>query len=291
MADTVEMQDIRGLDVDKLAKGFADEEDIFKAGCQVSSMTGDSIRWYQKTAGGLSATAPSYIEVSPLSTPTTLEVSWTRNTSYPKKYMAEGFISAEDIKSADLDVLATSIRDITRAVVGQVDAAIWDVMSESQSPSNIQTFATTAVGGDQWDAASYAADIIKDFENAKRLIRTQGYDTSNLVGYFSPLDMQSIVSWLISGKGSSIPGFSSEKIRTGVVMELLGITMKVSTNVTADYALIHVPQRSTTFKQYMPTTARTIEEAGVGTKIRIWEAGIAYNTDPKAIVLISDTQT
>tara|TARA_R100001530_G_scaffold136178_1_gene115645 strand:- start:3375 stop:4250 length:876 start_codon:yes stop_codon:yes gene_type:complete len=291
MADTVEMQDIRGLDVDKLAKGFADEEYIFKAGCQTSTMSGDSIRWYQKTAGGLSATSPSSVELSPLSTPTTLEVSWTRNTSFPKKYMAEGFISAEDIKSADLDVLATSIRDITRAVVSQVDAAIWDVMSESQSPSNIQTFATTAVGGDQWDAPSYAADIIQDFENAKRLIRVQGYDTSNLVGYFSPKDMQSIVTWLISGKGSSIPGFSSEKVKTGVVMELLGITMKVSTNVTADYALIHVPQRSTTFKQYTSTTAATIVEAGIGTKIRVFEAGIAYNTDPKCIVLISDTQT
>ncbi|KKM65118.1 hypothetical protein LCGC14_1494570 [marine sediment metagenome] len=41
-------------------------------------------------------------------------------------------------------------------------------MTEDQSPSAIQDFATTAVGGDQWDAANYAADIIKDFNRAHR---------------------------------------------------------------------------------------------------------------------------
>jgi len=291
MADTVEQADIRGLDIDKLAKGFADAEYVFKADCQVSSMSGDSIRWYRKTAGGLSATAPQNIEVSPLSTPANLEVSWTRFTSYPKKYMAEGFISQEDIQSADLDVLATSIRDITRAVVSKVDAAIWDVMTESQSPSDIQTFATTAVGGDQWDAASYAADIVKDLEHAKRLIRDQNYDTSNLVCYMDPEAMEAVVSWLISGKGSSIPGFSSEKIRTGVVMELLGIRFKISTNATRDYALVLIPQRACTFKQYKSTTAHTIVEPGIGTKVRIEESGVAYLTDPNAVVLITDVLT
>jgi len=291
MADTVEMQDIRGLDIDKLAKGFAEEAYIFKGDCQVSSMSGDSIRWYQKTAGTLAPTSPSTLEASPLSQPDTLEVSWTRNTSYPRKYFVEGFISREDIKSADLDVLATTIRDLTRAVVAKVDALIWDTMTESQSPSLIQTFATTAVGGDQWDAASYAADIVKDLMNAKRLIWAQNYNPEGASLYLSPYDYTSIVNWLISGKGSSIPGFSSEKIKSGVVMQLLGLNIKVSNNVTADYALVIVPQRATTYKQYDAITSRVIQEAGIGSKIRVWEAGIPYNTDPKAIVLISDTQS
>ena len=298
MADTVEMQDIRGLDIDKLAKGFAEEQYIFKQECTVLSMTGDSIRWFQKTAGTLDITDDSHNQsnlatknVSPLSRPATLEVSWTRNTSYPKKYFVEGFISMEDIKSAELDVLATTIRDLTKVITKDVDEDIWDVMTESQSPTNIQTFATTAVGGDQWDAASYAADIVKDIMYAKRLIWEQNYDPEGATMFVSPHDYTSIVNWLISGKGSSIPNFSSEKIKSGVVMNLLGLNIKVSNNVTADYALVIVPKRATTFRQQFSITAKTVEEQGIGTRIRIYEHGIAYNTDPKAIVLITDTQT
>jgi len=292
MADTVEMQDIRGLDIDRLAKGFAEESYIFKNDCTVAPMKGDSIRWFQKTAGTLTATAPSTTKnVSPLSRPTTLEVSWTRNTSYPKKYFVEGFISMEDINGAELDVLATTVRDLTLVVTRDIDADIWDVMTESQSPTNIQTFATTAVGGDQWDAANYAADIVKDLMHAKKLIRDYNYNPEGASLYLSPKDYESLVNWLISGKGSSIPGFSSEKIKTGVVMNILGLNVKVSNNVTDDYAAVVVPKRATTYREKYPITSRVIKEEGIGSKIRVWASGIAYNTDPKAIVLITDTQT
>lgn len=292
MADTIEMQDLRGLDIDKIAKGFAEESYVFKNDCTQASMTGDSIRWFQKTAGTLAAVAPSAIaNVSPLSVPATLEVSWTRNTSYPKKYFVEGFISKEDISSTEVDVLATTLRDLTTAITSAVDADIWDVMTESQTPVNIQTFATTAVGGDQWDAAMYAADIVKDLMNAKRLIAVENYNPEGATLFLNPYDYTSLVNWLISGKGSSIPNFSSEKINSGVVMSILGLNIKVSNNVTTDYALVVVPQRATTWRTQFGITARTIEEVGIGTKIRVWEAGIAYNTDPKAIVLITDTKS
>jgi len=87
MADTVEMQDIRGLDIDKTVKGFALEEFVFMNDCLVSSMSGDSVRWYQESAQDLSATTPAAVaNISPLSQFPTLEASWTRNTSYVKKY-------------------------------------------------------------------------------------------------------------------------------------------------------------------------------------------------------------
>lgn len=288
MADSVEMQDIRGLDIDKLAKGFAEQEYLLKGDCQVSSMTGDSIRWYRKTAGTLAATAPSDLEISPLATPTTIEQTWTRFTSYPKKYMVEGFISQEDIKSADLDVLATSVRDLTRAIVAKVDSEIYDVMTEATTsgtpnPSDTQTAASTAA----WDAAS-GQDPIKDILNAQRLLSVQNYNAMEAVLWLNPYDYQSLVTWLISTKGSSIPNFSSEKVRTGVVMELLGMRIKVSNNITEDWGLVIIPQKACTFKQYSQTSAVTIQEPMIGTKIRVSEAGIAYLTDPKAVVQISN---
>lgn len=292
MTDTVEMADIRGLDIDKLAKGFAEEQYILKSICQVSTMTGDSIRWYQKTAGTLEPEGPSVIaNVGRMANPATLEVDWTRNTSYPAPYKVEGFISMEEIKSADLDVLATTIRDLTLAITKAVDTDIWNVMREDGTVVDIQTFATTAVGGDQWDAANFAADIIKDLAHAKKLLADYNYNPEGATLLISPKDYESIVTWLISGKGSSIPNWSSDKIKSGVVMQLLGLNIRVSSVVTADKALVIIPKRATTFKQQFPLVAKTIEEPLIGTKIRIGEAGIAYNTDPKAIIYITDTQT
>src|SRR3990167_10933782 len=131
---TVEQTDIRGLDIDKTVKGFALVEYIFKNDCSVTDTAGDSIRWYQETQADLTATAPSTnVNIGFLSEFPTLEESWTRNTSYVRKYGNQGFISMEDIKTADIDVLARSVLRLTRAVVKQVDTRIWDVMTVSRA--------------------------------------------------------------------------------------------------------------------------------------------------------------
>jgi hypothetical protein len=292
MADTVEQNDIRGLDIDKTVKGFALVEYIAKGDCLQSTTTGDSIRWYQETAADLTATAPSVVaNISPLSTFPTLEVSWTRNTSYVRKYAAEGFISLEDMKSADIDVLARTLLRLTRAVVKQVDSRILNVITESYTPVNIQTFATTAVGGDQWDAPSYAGNPIKDILHAKKLLHDYNYNAEQAVLYLDPVGYRDLVDWLIGGKGSSIPAFTSEKVKTGKVMSLLGVDIKVSNNVTTDKAIMFIPQTSCTWKTHTSTTARVIEDAGIGSKIRVWEIGEGILTDPKSVVLITDLTT
>src|SRR3990167_1211113 len=170
MPDTVEQQDIRGLDIDKTVKGFALIEYIFKNDCTVASTSGDAIRWYQETAADLTATSPSRIaNIAEMTEFARLETSWTRNTSYPRKYGAEGFISMEDIRTADIDVLARSLLRLTRAVVKQVDTRIYAVVTAA---TNRWTFPTTAAfaGGDQWDAASLGGDPIKDLAYSQQLL-------------------------------------------------------------------------------------------------------------------------
>ena len=133
MVDTVEQQNIRGLDIDKTVKGFALTEYVFKTYLTQSTTSADSIRWYQETAADLTATTPSVVaNISPLSQFPTLEESWTRNTSYPRKYAAEGFISMEDMKSADIDVVARTLLRLTRAVTKQIDTRIFNVLTENQ---------------------------------------------------------------------------------------------------------------------------------------------------------------
>ncbi len=290
MADTSGMADLRGLDIDKLAKGFADEQNIFKKFCSVVNTTAREIRWYSKTAGFLDSTDTTAITASQIanqgfkSRPVVVEQSWTRNTSYVRKYFVESpIISEEDIKDCDVDILATNIRDLTRAVERQVDARIYTVLTTA---SGVQTGAAT----DEWDVAA-TADPIKDILTMKQALRAYGYDPEGAVLALNSIEHRNLLTWLINVKGSSIPNFSSSKVETGVVMELLGCRVVVSENATTDQAVLFIPQQSCTWKSFMPIKATTIADPGIGTKIRVWEEGEALCTDPKSVYVLTNTAT
>lgn len=297
MADTSGMYEIRGIDVDKAAKGFADEEIILKRYVTVTPTSAREIRWYQKTSGFLGGTTTSGItadlidNTAPLALPTVVEQSWTRNTSYVRKYFVESpTISEEDIRDSDIDVLSTNIRDLTRAVQRRVEVRIFNVLTESQSVSNINSVTTTSVGGDQWDAAS-GQDPIKDIMRAKRLIRESGYNPEGGILMLDSQGHEALLSWLISDKGASVPQFASQKLVEGVVMEILGLRVIVSEAVVSDYGVVFVPEKSCTYKVFTNITAREIVDEGIGVKVRVWEEGEALLTDPKSVTLIIDLFT
>lgn len=286
MADSVEMQDIRGLDIDKAVKGFALTHYIFKNLVTVSSMTGDSVRWYQETAADLTATAPSKVaNISPLSSFPTLEATWTRTTSYPRKYAAEGFLSMEDMKSSDIDVMARTLLRLTRAVVKQVDTRIWNVLTESQVAVNILSGSAVA---NTWASAN--ANPIADILSGAQAIAENDYDPlAGGIVAMNPQNYKSLLDFLISTKGSSIPQFASEKVQSGVMMNLLGFKIVVSNNCTANFAFVGLPATACTWKSYTDTTSKVIVDEGIGSKVRVWEMGEAILTDPKAAYLIYNT--
>src|SRR3990167_2270591 len=261
--DSSGQAEIRGLFIDKVAKGFADEENQFKIICTVTSTSAREIRFYRKTAGFLDSTDTTGITASQIANvafgalPVVVEQTWTRATSYIRKYFVESpVISDEDIKDSDVDLLATNIRDLVRAVERQVDKRIYDVGTADVASAN--NFASTAA----WDAGS-GQDIIKDLMKGKRLIRVAGYNPEGAFLLLRPQDHESLLVWLISTKGASIPNFASQKVTDGVVMEILGLRVLVSQNVDADEAMIIVPQRALTWKTFTPITARNVVEIGI----------------------------
>jgi len=293
MADTSGMAEIRGIDIDKLAKGFADEEIIMKKYVNLSTTTAREIRWYSKTAGFLDSTDTDGITASQIyntdegSLPVVVEQSWNRTTTYVKKYFVESpVITIEDIKDSDIDVLATNVRDLVRAVSHQVDVRIWDVLTESRSPT-----ATTGIEEvtitDEWDDYTNATPIL-DIMNAKRLIRNNSYNPEGAILMLNPNEHMYLMNWLISTKGSSIPQFASQKLQSGEVMEILGLRVVVSTIVTADYGLVFIPNRAATWKAFTPITTAIIDDPGIGKKIRIWEEGECILHDPKCVCLLSN---
>jgi hypothetical protein len=293
MADTSGMADLRGIDIQKLATGFAEEEIVLRRYCTVAPTSAREIRWYQKTAGFLVGTTTSGMTTSNLTTsngsqPAVIENSITRNTSYVRKYFASSpIIADEDIKDSDPDIFAVNVLDITRAVLHEEDLRIWNVLTENQSAVNINTVATNA----PWNTASYTGvNAVEDILDMKTQIRTYGYDPEGAILMLSPLDHKSLLTWLIDGKGSSIPAFSSARVGDGVVQEILGVKVVVSTIVTADYACLFVPNRAVKVKEFTPITTGIVEHVGVGKEIRIWLESEAINENPRAVCLLTNTQ-
>lgn len=277
----VGQQNIRGMDVDKVAKGFADEQNVFKKFLTNTTTANRELRWYQKTAGFLTGTTTSGVTASPianrsqLALPTVIQVNWTRQTSYVRKYIADSpWISEEDIKDSDPDVLLTTVRDVVRGVENQVDIRIYTQLSGSLALSG-------NAAGTGWFDGTNGSPVL-DLLSGSANVRSQGYDISNMTLWIHPAEYKKLLNHLIIQRGSSIPAFSSGKVETGVLMRLLNFDIVVSDNCTETLAVALIPQRAATWTTFMPITAETITEPGIGRKIRAWEEGEIKVTDLNA---------
>jgi hypothetical protein len=293
MADGIGQALIRGLDISKIALGFADEDSMFKSLTTQVATTAREMRWYSKTAGFLDSTTTTAITSSEIPTaegarPVVIGATWTRNQSFVKKYMVESeWITDEDIKDSDPDVLATMVRDLVRAVANQVDKRIYNVITESQSPSNINTAAATGTG---WDDTSSGNPIL-DILAGQQKIRSYAYNPSEAVIVMNSIEHKHLMNFLINVKGASIPQFSSSKVRDIAVTEILGNDVIVSDNAVTDSVAIWIPGRSAQWRSFMNLSTSVISDDGIGKKIRVWENGECILTDPKSVHLITDTIT
>ena len=296
MADTSGMAEIRGIDIKKLVEGFADVGIVLKNYVRVMPTSAREIRWYSKyvtSTGGAGQTSgiltgPTTTDMSGFiantssgSLPVAIEPSYTRTTSYVKKYFASSpLITEEDIKDCDPDVWADMIKDAVRAVNYQIDARILTVLDAAGCGTGAST--------DGWNVDA-TADPISDLLAAKESIKSYGYSTDNLVAYMNQAEEKWLLRWLINVKGSSIPQFSSEKVGTGKVMEVLGIKIVSNPLRTTDTVTVFNPDKAVIWKEFMPTTSAIVEDAGIGKKIRVWAEGEAIRPNPYAIYKITDT--
>lgn len=288
MADTSGQADIRGIKIDKISKDYLNEALIFKKLVKVEKTSAREIRYYQKTSGFLTMTSPA--KISPIAEgarPFVLEQSWTRNTAYVKKYFLESpMINMEDETDSDVQVFLKNLQDLTEAVAYDLDQHIWDVASESQSPTNINSVTATAA----WDAAS-GQDPFEDIMEARQLIREQTKRRiKDGVLMVSAKGEKDLLVWLVSTKGASIPQFASSKVESGSLLNIAGLNVIVSENVTADYAMVGSMSQAVEYKEFTPLTTAIINEEGIGRKIRVWTHGIALLVKPKFLSLISNTE-
>jgi len=211
-------------------------------------------------------------------------VKWEEVSVKIIKHGLEDNVAWEDVISNDINVQARTIIRLTEGVVKSVDDDIWGSLTENLSPTNIQTFVTYA----RWDEASAA--IIDDLMKASRLIATNGnYDVSDLMCFVSPYGKQTIMKYLVD-KGSQFPQIATDVANNGRIGRLAGIQLVESVSVTASYALVVKPKTCATFKELVSLRSTIIEDPYRSVKIRVVEEACTELTDPKAVVLITNTQ-
>ena len=292
--------DIRGLDIDKLAKGFGVLMPTFKNYITKSKTKSREIRWYRKgltlatamnaldtkTTNGV--TASMMANTSFKARPFVVEQAWERQTSYIKKYFVESpLISLEDIKDSDVDILAGNVRELVKAVHFKIDRRIYDVITEATTsgtpnPTTVNDTAATA----PWSTVA-TCNPITDLLNAKMEIVQAGYNPEGAICLMNPLEHKNLLNFLINVKGSSIPSFATDKVKSGIVMEILGLKIVVSPQATADWVITFVKEQAATWKSFTPLTSVVIDEPGIGKKIRVWEEGEGILTDPLSVHILS----
>jgi len=300
MVDTVGQALIRGIDINKTAIVFGEEESILINFVGKNPTTAREMRWYQKTAGFLDSDDTTGITLSEITTaeralPVKLRQSWTRQTSYVKIFKAESeMISIEDMKDNDVDIFNTHLKDVVRGVVNQRDIRIYSVLIEAAAATpttpNPSDTLTTAATQDGWDDIATGNPIL-DLMIGNRKIRAQGNKTENIIAYMNPIEHQHLMNYIITVKGSSIPAMSSELAKSGVLMEVVGNRIVVSQNATTDNVLQFIPNSACMYREFMPLSTVVIEEPLIGSTIRVATEGEAILVSPNKVHQITDTIT
>ena len=290
MADSTGMADLRAENVERAVKGFALQEYRFKQLLMVNNSNSWQESYFQETAADLTAGGNRNVKGIPrLAKFPYGEVTFTKKSSYLAKYGMEGVISWEDQRTNNVDVVARTLLRIARAVTKSVDAEIWDVLSESQSPSLINTLAIAA--GSEWNSATLAnRDPIQNILDAKATIETDNYDPDNGRGFLL-LGTTDAANLMGNANVRNAGQFYTDDVtRNGVIGRMLGLTIIKSNNVTADFAMVGIAKECGTWKAAQPLTVVTIDDPGIKKTIRAFELGVTQLINPEAICLITNTQ-
>jgi len=285
MVETAGQALIRDIDITKGAIAEFEEALIFKSLISSAPTKSREIKYWVKTSGYLTLTAPAKLSnIAPGARPFVAETSWTPTTVYSIKYMLDSpMINMEDESDSEVQVFRDNAKDVVEAIANDVDGDIWDVISENQSADLINAVAANA----PWAAAS-GQDPFEDIMQSKMEIRQQTKRSiRNGVLLLNAQGEKDLLVWLVSTKGSSVPNFASEKVGTGTIDNFAGLKVVVSENVTATFAFVGDLKQAAEYRTFKPLQTWIISEEGIGRKIRVSMNGKAILKKPKFCALIT----
>lgn len=292
MADTFSEADTRKQEWEKDVKGFAKKRYVMKELVMTLSSNAWTNSYYQKTATSLTAGTASSVKGIPRGADFPfMERGVTLKSAVILQHGGEGIIYWQDILTSNIATQAEIISDVTDAVVYSVDSAIYKVLTEDDTPADINTVAIDA--GHEWDSATIAnRDPIQNLLDAVREITIDRYPILTSGMGFLVVNETDYANLMGNSKVINHPTFSlaSGIIKNGNLARLAGLGIKVSPVVTADKALVVMAKKCATWKQVHPLTVDIIKDPQKKYTIRASEIGVTQLTDPEAVCLITNTR-
>ena len=286
MVDTTGELDLRAENFEAVVKGVALQEFKMKQLVMVQTSSAWVETYFRETSQELSGGTGSAVKGIPrLANFPYGEPSWTKVQAYIQKYGMEGVVSWEDAITDNIDVIARTLLRISRAVAYAVDSQIYTVLLAAIGNT------VTVAAGFEWNAVVIAnRDPIQNILDAKSLMYTANFNPDNN-GYLL-LNPNEYAYLLGNAKIMSNPTFkAADVVSNGVVGEILGLKIIVSTVVTTDVGtIVVIAKECGTWKEAAPLTVNTIPDAGVKYTIRAYEMGVCQATTPNAICLITNTK-
>lgn len=285
MVETAGQALIRDIDITKGAIAEFEEALIFKNLISGRPSKSREIKFWSKTSGYLTLTAPAKLSnIAPGARPFVAETSWTPVTKYSIKYMLDSpMINMEDESDSEVQVFRDNAKDVVESIANDLDADIFNVFTEDQTPVNINAVAANAT----WDSAS-GQNPFEDIMQAKMEIRQQTKRSiTNGTLLLNAQGEKDLLVWLVTTKGSSIPNFASEKVGSGTLSGIAGLKVVVSENVVATFAVVGDFKQAAEYRTFKPLQTWIITEEGIGRKIRVSMNGVAILKKPKYVALLT----
>jgi hypothetical protein len=281
MADVVGEQDIWGTRFNEIVTGFAYNAFQMKEVVRVVTSNSWTEKYYRETSAELTGHTNDAVKGVPrLANFPHANPSWTLYSATQEKYALECTISWEDVHTDQFDVISRVLLKVARGVAYAIDTQIYTALLAATG----NTTATAAV----WDVVANAA-CVADIVKAMRLLKEDGYTATHLL--VNPYDYSYLIGYIFY-KGASAPSFGEAILQNGnAVQTLLGLKIIVSNAVTDDNALVVAAQDCGTWQSANGLTTATIEDKGIGYKVRAWEIGVLQVTNPNAICSITNTKT
>lgn len=292
MADLFEEADNRAQVWEKDIKGFAPKRYVMKELFTAMTTAAWTNSFYQKTATSLTAGTGSAIKgIGRGADFPAVFRGTTLVNSVIEQYGAEGVIYWQDILTSNIAIEAETISDVTDGVVNAVDGNLYNVLTENDTPVNINTLAIAA--GSEWDSDTVQnRDPVQNLLDAVREITIDRYPILTSGQGFLVVNETDYANLMGNTKVINHPTFKLADgiIKNGNLAMLAGLRIKVSPVVTADKAVVVMAKKCGTFKIAQALKVDVIIDPQKKYTIRSSEIIVAALTNPEAVCLITNTR-
>ena len=280
---------LRKENISAVVDGFANQVFKIKPLLMLKKSTANKNTYFQESAAELTGGLGSAVKgVPPLANFPYGAKTYTEKNSFQVKHGMEQTISMEAVRTSEIDQIGRTLLSISRAVTNSVDIDAWNVISENQSASNLNSVSITA--GEEWDSSNVAnRNPLDNLLEAIQKIEENQYDWEGGNGFIlvNPKDKRNLLSNPNVRNAGQF--FTDAVTRNGVVGNLLGGRLISSTVITADFAFVGIAKEIGNYQEVWPLMTDVIIDPQIGWTVRSSELGITELTNPKAGTLIDNT--